>query len=97
MHAANRAAALARRTRSRAADTRTWTARQISEALSSAAELVRTDGGLAAGEREADLIGLVVNAALTLLEQPAVSLDEVMDACYEGGAAQVRSWWHGWT
>jgi hypothetical protein len=101
MRAAPGAAALAQRTRRRergsATDGRTRAARELAAALATAADLVLADDGLAAGEREADLIGLVATAALVLLERPAVSLDEVMNARYEDGAARVRSWWDGWT
>ena len=101
MHAARKAASPPRpRRRPKPGSTagrRTRAAREVSAAVTATADLVRTDDGLAAGERETDLTGLVVNAALVLLEHPAVSLDEVMDACYEGGAARVRSWRDGWT
>jgi hypothetical protein len=101
MRAVPRAAALARRTRRRerrsATDGRTRAARELSAAVTTAADLVLADNGLAAGEREADLIGLVATAALVLLERPAVSLDEVMNARYEGGATRVRSWRDDWT
>jgi hypothetical protein len=59
--------------------------------------MVTSDVGLNVSEREADLIGLAVHAARTLLERPDASMDEVMDACYDGGAQWVRSWWEGWT
>jgi hypothetical protein len=77
-------------------DSRTWTARKVEAAVTAAADLVITDDGLGCGERETDLIGLITVAALELLQRPAMSLDEVMDARYEGGAARVRSWWDGW-
>jgi hypothetical protein len=68
---------------------------QVERAVNAGADLVRD--GTPAGERETDLINLVVNAALTLLDQPGLTLDEVMDASYDGGAAEVRSWWGGWS
>jgi hypothetical protein len=64
---------------------------QVEQAVNAGADLVRDD--LPAGERDTDLINLVVNAALTLLDNPGLSLDQVMDGSYDGGAAEVRSWW----
>ncbi|WKK22999.1 hypothetical protein QZH56_30315 [Streptomyces olivoreticuli] len=71
----------------------TYTREQISHAINGGADLV-TDG-LGNGEHDTDLISLVVNAALSLLDDPGLSLDDVMERNYEGGAEEVRSWW-GW-
>ena len=70
---------------------------QVSQAVNDGAELVIHDDGLQVGERETDLINLVVNAAMTLLDKPGTTLDQVMDSNYEGGAARVRSWWGSWS
>jgi hypothetical protein len=67
---------------------------QVAEALNAGADLVRD--GLEAGERDADLINLVVKAALTLLDEPGLSLDEVIGRCYDAEPAVVRGWWGGW-
>lgn len=48
---------------------------------------------LSIGDRDGDLISLVVNAALTLLDEPGLSLDEVIRRCYEVEPAEVRGWW----
>ena len=45
--------------------------------------------------READAVNLLVNVFGAMLDNPDTTVDEVMDAGYEGGAEGVRSWW-GW-
>ena len=75
----------------------TYTRDQVQQAANDAAELIICDGRLGVGDRETNLINLVVNTAVTLLEKPGTSLDEVMDTCYDGGSAQVRSWCGGWS
>jgi hypothetical protein len=45
--------------------------------------------------READAVDLLVNVFGAMLDNPDTTVDEVMDAGYECGAAGVRSWW-GW-
>jgi hypothetical protein len=45
--------------------------------------------------READAVNLLVNVFGAMLDDPDTTVDEVMDASYEGGAETVRSWW-GW-
>jgi hypothetical protein len=45
--------------------------------------------------READAVNLLVNVFGAMLDNPDTTVDEVMDAGYEGGAEMVRSWW-GW-
>ena len=47
---------------------------------------------------EADAVNLLVNVFGAMLDNPDTTVDEVMDANYEGwrsGAEMVRSWW-GW-
>jgi hypothetical protein len=48
------------------------------------------------GSREEDAINLLINTFGTMLDNPDVTVDEVMEANYSGGADQVRSWWPGW-
>lgn len=74
----------------------TWTTAQISEALSAAAGLIEQDGAIAADQADIDLLNLLINTGITLLSDPAATLDQVMDANYDGGANEVRSW-HDWT
>jgi hypothetical protein len=38
-------------------------------------------------------VNLLVNVFGTMLDNPDTTVDEVMDAGYEGGAETVRSWW----
>lgn len=49
--------------------------------------------------READAVNLLVNVFGAMLDNPATTVDDVMDANYQGdgesGAEMVRSWW-GW-
>ena len=43
-----------------------------------------------------DAINLVVNMLGTILDHPDATVDEAMDANYDGGAEEVRSWWPDW-
>lgn len=72
-----------------------YTREQVSEAVNAGADLVRD--GLDAGDRDIDLINLIVNAALTLLGEPGLSLDDVIRRCYDTDPAEVRGWWSGWS
>lgn len=74
-------------------EAKVYTPDEVRTAVSAGATLVMN--GLTLSDEEHDLISLVVNAALTVLDQPDITLDGVMDANYEGGSAKVRSWW-GW-
>jgi hypothetical protein len=51
--------------------------------------------GFDCGERDSDLIGLVVNAAMTLLDNPSATLGDVLAGSYDS-PEEVRSWWGGW-
>jgi hypothetical protein len=79
-----------------APDQRSWTTDEVEDAAQAAVTLVTTADGLDLGEYGTDLLGLAAHATMALLRDPAVSLDQVMDACYAEGAAQVRTWWNGW-
>ena len=71
---------------------------EITQAVSDAVSLV--EAGLTLGERDTDLLNLAANAARTLLgaaDPDAVTLDQVLDDNYDGGAATVRGWWNGWS
>lgn len=68
---------------------------QVSEAVNAGADLVRDD--LDVDGRDVDLINLIVNAALTLLDEPGLSLDDVIKRCYDTEPAEVRGWWSGWS
>lgn len=75
----------------------TYSYDQVSRAANDGADLVT--GGLDLGERDTDLINVVVNATLSLLQHPEMSLDDVLNANWEPdddhetAAEMVRSWW----
>jgi hypothetical protein len=46
--------------------------------------------------RERDAINLMINLLGGMLDNPDAAVDEVMEANYNGGADEVRSWWPGW-
>ncbi|WP_327377648.1 hypothetical protein OG393_29090 [Streptomyces sp. NBC_01216] len=71
-----------------------WTREDISNAVNNGVDLVADE--LAGSERDADLMNMVVNAAMTLLENPHYTLDEVIQECYDEDPEEVRSWWSGW-
>ncbi|WP_369042289.1 hypothetical protein [Streptomyces sp. Midd1] len=72
----------------------TW--HQVWDAMDKAEGLI---GDLAPSERDGDLLTLFGKAVLKLLDQPGVTLDQVMDEEYadQGGAAAVRTWWTAWS
>ena len=65
-----------------------FTREQISRAVNAGAELVLDS--LLLGERDEDLIDLVVNAALSKLDNPEVDLDAVVQEHY---SEDLRGWW----
>lgn len=73
----------------------TYTRNQVSEAVNAGADLVTSDIG--DGERDTDLVNLVVNAIMTVLDSPDVSLDDVIESNYSVSPEEVRSWWSGWS
>lgn len=69
---------------------REYTREQVSTAVNAAADLVRDSLDLS--DRDGDLVNLIVNAALTLLDEPGLSLDDAIRLCYETDPAEVRDW-----
>ncbi|MEU2366190.1 hypothetical protein ABZ616_36520 [Streptomyces noursei] len=70
-----------------------WTREDISNAVNNGVDLVNDELG---SERDTDLMNIVVNAVMTLLENPHYTLDEVIQECYDEDPEEVRSWWTGW-
>ncbi|MEU9795040.1 hypothetical protein AB0E27_31360 [Streptomyces sparsogenes] len=64
---------------------------QVSTALNSGADLVSI--GLDLGDRDTDLINLIVNAQAHVLDKPDADLDEVIGTNYSESPEEVRSWW----
>jgi hypothetical protein len=58
----------------------TYTRDQVSRAVNDGTDLVMELGD---GERDSDLLNLAANAALTLLDNPAATLDDVILANYQ--------------
>ncbi|MFJ7901870.1 hypothetical protein ACIQ6V_15500 [Streptomyces sp. NPDC096198] len=71
-----------------------WTREDIANAVNNGADLVGDELG---SERDTDLLNMVVNAVLTLLDNPHYTLDEVITECYDEDPEEVRSWWTGWS
>ncbi|MCS0601121.1 hypothetical protein NX794_07735 [Streptomyces sp. LP11] len=70
----------------------TFTLEQLTDAANGGADLVLD--GLDLGDRDRDLINLVVNAIVTVGEDPLVDdLDTVIETQYETSPEEVRSWW----
>ena len=88
----------------------TYTREQVEKAVNDAANLLQADR-IGETEMATDLINIVANAALSLLDQPNMSLDDVLNANwgesfgrpedraddYTDAAAWVRSWWSDWS
>ena len=69
---------------------------EVMRVLNKAADLVTEEIGRGDDATpEQDAINLLVNVFGAMLDNPDTTVDEVMDANYEGGAETVRSWW-GW-
>lgn len=49
------------------------------------------------GDRDTDLINLVVNAACHVSEQPEASFDAMVRAKYDTDPNEVRDWWDEWS
>ncbi|MFD0407273.1 hypothetical protein [Kitasatospora sp. NPDC127116] len=73
----------------------TYTRDAVSTAITDAADLVCEE--LNGGERDSDLLSVVVNAALTLLDNPNVSFREIIEECYSIEEKELRSWWSKWS
>jgi hypothetical protein len=72
------------------------TCEAVMRVANEAADRVISEMEWGGGTREQDAINLVVNMLGTILEHPDVTVDEVMDANFDGGADAVRSWWPEW-
>jgi GNAT superfamily N-acetyltransferase len=70
-------------------------ARGLASVIDQAGELV--ENGLRLGERDADLFRIFAHAALMVASNPGVTLEEVLNDGFPGGADAVRRWWSGWT
>lgn len=73
----------------------TYTTDQISEATGEAADLVKAE--LRLGERDSDLIDLVVNTVRTRLDRPNADFAEVVAQHYRESADEIRGWWTNWS
>ena len=71
---------------------KTYTRDEVIDLVSKAADLVSSDIYIC-GEREVDVINLVVNATGSIMDYGELTLNDVMDENYKGGAATVRQWW----
>jgi hypothetical protein len=65
-----------------------FTRDQVSRAVNDGADLVSE--ALSLGELETDLINLIVNAALSKLDNPDVDFDTMIEENFDG---DPRTWW----
>ena len=64
----------------------------VTNAINAGADTIRD--ALDLGERDTDLVNLVVNAAVTSLEQPGSTFDDIVNANYTDDTPDdVRGWW----
>jgi hypothetical protein len=69
---------------------------EVMRMVNKAADLVVQEMGWGNdATHEQDAINLLVNVFGAMLDNPDTTVAEVMDACYDGGAARVRCWWPG--
>jgi hypothetical protein len=81
---------------------RTYTREEVVAAVKAGADLVNQDGQIGGSDRDMDLIDLVCNAILTLIDEPGMTLDQVIERNWDGQGGQtpvqkVRGWWGGWS
>lgn len=73
----------------------TYTTDQVSQATGEAADLVKAELGL--GDRDSDLIDLVINAVRTRLDRPNADFAEIVAQHYSESADEIREWWTNWS
>lgn len=66
----------------------------LSTALNSSADMLERE--LLLGERDQDLINLMVNATLARLDDPAVPFEDMVSENFSL-PREVRGWWSSWT
>jgi len=64
-------------------------------AVNAAADLVHD--GLGLGDRDMDVLNLVVNATATLIDNPDATLDDVITEQYSTDPEELRGWWGDWS
>lgn len=69
-----------------------YTRDQVAAAVNAGADLVNADEDFYISDRMLDVINLIVNAQLSLLDDPGLTLDEVIEKNYEADPATVRGW-----
>ncbi|MBT2383846.1 hypothetical protein [Streptomyces sp. ISL-11] len=68
-----------------------YTIEQVREAINRGADLVLEN--LSLGEPEEDAINLVVNAAISSLEDPTVDIERVAQEQYQVPFSEIATWW----
>lgn len=69
-----------------------YTRDQIATAADLAIELLFDDPGISLSSRDRDLLNLAVNTAMTVLDNAAATLEQVIAACYDRDTEEVLSW-----
>jgi hypothetical protein len=72
-----------------------FTRDEVSAAVNAGTDLVTGDSRIYVSDHTADLINLVVNAALTRLDNPSADLDTVITTNYDTRPAAVIAWANG--
>ncbi|MCG8926635.1 hypothetical protein [Lentzea sp. CC55] len=72
-----------------------YTLDQVRDAVNNGSDLVRT--ALDLGDRDDDLLNLVVNAVMSVLEDPNTDLDSAIEENYQLDPSVVLSWWNNWS
>lgn len=69
-----------------------YTADEVTRAVNAGVDLITHDSGIYLSDRDHDLLNLAANAALSMLDEPDWTLDDVIEHNYETDPAEVRSW-----
>ncbi|MCX2949923.1 hypothetical protein [Lentzea sp. NEAU-D7] len=72
-----------------------YTRDQVLAAVNNGSDLVRT--ALELGDRDDDLLNLVVNTVMSVLDDPETDLDSAIRENYETDPSEVLSWWTNWS
>lgn len=73
---------------------KTWTRDEVGKAMNAGADLVLDD--FDSGDRDRDFANAIVNAAMGVLDNPEVTMTEVIKESYSDPPDEVRSWWTNW-
>lgn len=73
------------------ADT-TYTVDQVNEAVTAGIQMIMNDEELVLSDSDHDLMNLVGNTILSVLNDPSLTLDQVIEGNYQASPETVKGW-----